>query len=170
MLKFLKNLVGRADAPLPASPVAYPRPMAEMVEYLVLLQTQGTAPGRGRTGNLLRLGAALSEDPYCLGYVAGMFDCLCHQWDVPVDERRLVIGSATTLLFRDLLDACCDQRRAGAIEDAAFNGMRRYAGDLEFARGKFDGCSELTRYTATKEPADMPGRLHERLKQLAAAA
>lgn len=48
--------------------------------------------------------------------------------------------------------------------------MQNLAGDLEFVRGKFDGRSELTRYTATTGPADMPVRLHERWKQLAAVA
>lgn len=170
MLKFLKTLAGNAAAPQPPSPVAYPRPMAEMVEYLVLLQTQGTAPSRGRTGNLLRLGITLSEDPYCLGYLSGMFEALCHHWDIPAGERPLVVGSASTMMFRDLLENCCDLRRAAAIEDAAFNGMRRYASDPVFLRGKFDGCSELTRYAATRDASDMPARLHDRLKELAAGA
>jgi hypothetical protein len=170
VLNFLKNLIGSADAPPHPSPVAYPRPMAEMVEYLILLQTQGSAPSRGKTGTLLGLCKQLSEDPYCLGYLHGMFDSLCHQWDVPTGERRLVIGTASTLLFRDLLESCCDLRRASAIEDAAFNGLHTFANDPAFLRGKFDGCSELTRYTATKEATDMPARLHERLKQLAETA
>jgi hypothetical protein len=170
VLKFLKSLFGAADAHLPTSPVAYPRPMAEMVEYLVLLQTQGTAPSRGRKGNLLRLGRILSEDAYCLGYLNGMFDALCLQWDVPAAEHRLVTGSACTLLFRDLLDGCCDLRTASVIEDAAFNNTNALGGDQAFLRGKFDGCSELTRYTATKNLKDMPAMLHERLKQLAEAA
>ena len=170
MLKFLKALAGTPAAPLPVSPVAYPRPMAEMVEYLVLLQTQGTAPSQGRKGSLLRLGRTLSEDAYCLGYVQGMFDALCHQWEVPAAERRLVIGSASTLMFRDLLDGCCDLRTITVIEDTAFNRMHAYAGDPDFLRGKFDGCSELTRYTATRESKDMPALLHGRLRQLAEAA
>lgn len=170
MLTFLKNLFGAADARIPTSPVAYPRPMAEMVEYLVLLQTQGTAPSRGRQGSLLRLGTTLSEDVYCLGYVHGMFDALCQQWDVPAGERRLVTGSACTLLFRDLLDGCCDLRTAATIEDAAFNRAHTSTGDPEFLRGKFDGCTELTRYTATKERRDMPVKLHARLKQIEASS
>lgn len=168
VLKFLKTLFGAADASMPTSPVVYPRPMAEIVEYLVLLQTQGTAPSRGRQGSLLRLARALSEDAYCLGYLNGMFDALCQQWDVPAGERRLVTGSACTLLFRDLLDGCCDLRTAATIEDAAFNRAHAVAGDPEFLRGKFDGCTELTRYTVTKDSKDMPAKLHERLKQLAA--
>ena len=170
MLNFLKSLLGTADANIPTSPVAYPRPMAEMVEYLVLLQTQGTAPSRGRQGSLLRLCGNLSEDAYCLGYLHGMFDALCQQWDVPAGERRLVTGSAFTLLFRDLLDGCCDLRTASTIEDAAFNHAQAFSGDPEFLRGKFDGCTELTRYTVTKERHDMPVKLHERLKQLAATS
>jgi hypothetical protein len=170
MLNFLKNILGKTDPLQPPSPVAYPRPMAEMVEYLILLQTCGTAPSSGRKGNLLRLGSCLSEDAYCLGYLNGMFDCLCEQWEVPVSERKLVIGTAFTLLFRDLLDECCDPRCVGKIEDTAFNGLHAFANDPIFLRGKFDGCSELTRYTATKEQAHMPERLHERLKQLAVAA
>lgn len=170
MLNFLKTILGRTDE-LPApGPVAYPRPMAEMVEYLILLQTCATAPSSGRKGALLRLGNLLSEDPYCLGYLHGMFDCLCEQWEVPAFERKLVVGTASTLLFRDLLDECCDPRCVGKIEDTAFNGLHAFANDPVFLRGKFDGCSELTRYTATKEQAHMPERLHERLKQLAVAA
>lgn len=142
--------------------------MAEMVEFLILLQMQGTAPVSGKSGNLLRLATTLSQDPYCLGYLTGMFDSLCHQWEVPASERRLVIGSAATLMFRDLLDTCCDPRRTAAIEDAAFNGVLTFANDAAFLRGKFDGCSELTRYTATKNRDDMPARLHDRLKHLAA--
>ena len=144
--------------------------MAEMVEYLILLQTCGTAPSRGRKDNLLRLGTLLSEDPYCLGYLHGMFDSLCEQWDVPAAERRLVVGTASTLMFRDLLDGCCDPRCIGKIEDAAFNGVHAHADGVAFQRGKFDGCTELTRYTATKEQIHMPSRLHDRLKQLAEAA
>lgn len=169
VLKFLKHLFGTTDTPALSSPVAYPRPMAEMVEYLILLQTQGTAPSRGRTGSLLRLGRALSEDAYCLGYLQGMFDSLCHQWDVPANERRLVIGSASTLMFRDLLEGCCDLRTAAAIEDTAFNRVHALAGNPAFLRGKFDGCSELTRYTATRDAKDMPARLHDRLKHLASS-
>lgn len=142
--------------------------MAEMVEYLILLQAPGTAPGGSRHGKLLGLTTTLSTDPYCLGYMTGMFDSLCHQWDVPACERRLVIGSAATLMFRDLLETCCEPRRGAAIEDAAFNGVLAFANDPAFLRGKFDGCSELTRYTATREREDMPARLHERLKHLAA--
>lgn len=167
MLNLLKKLAGKPEQLAPPSPVAYPRPMAEMVEYLILLQTCGTAPSRGRQGNLLRLGSLLSEDPYCLGYLHGMFDSLCEQWEVPAAERKLVIGTASTLLFRDLLDGCCDPRSVGRIEDTAFNGLHAHANDRTFLRGKFDGCTELTRYTATKDQADMPARLHDRLKQLA---
>jgi hypothetical protein len=167
VLNFLKNLVGSTDAP---PPPAYPRPMAEMTEYLVLLQTCGTAPNRGRQGNLLRLATALSEDPYCLGYLHGMFDSLCEQWDVPAAERRLVVGTASTILFRDLLDGCCDPQCVGKIEDASFNRLHTYAGDRVFQRGKFDGCTELTRYTATGEQGYLPVLLHARLKQLAEAA
>lgn len=167
VLNLLKKLAGKPERLPPRSPVAYPRPMAEMVEYLILLQNCGTAPSRGRQGNLLRLGGLLSEDPYCLGYLHGMFDSLCEQWEVPAAERKLVIGTASTLLFRDLLDGCCDPRSVGRIEDAAFNGLHAYANDRTFLRGKFDGCTELTRYTATKDQADMPARLHDRLKQLA---
>jgi hypothetical protein len=170
MLKFLKSLFGNNDTPALPSPVAYPRPMAEMVEYLILLQTQGTAPSRGRKGSLLRLGTTLSEDAYCLGYLQGMFDALCHQWEVPANEQRLVIGSAFTLMFRDLLEGCCDPRRASVIEDKAFNQVHALAGDAAFLRGKFDGCSELTRYTATKDARDMPAKLHDRLKQLASSS
>ena len=171
VLKFLKKLVAspKAAPPVP-SPVAYPRPMAEMVEYLVLLQTCSTAPSRGRQGNLLRLAMLLAEDPYCLGYLHGMFDSLCEQWQIPAAERRLVVGTASTILFRDLLDGGCDPRTIGKLEDAAFNGLLAFANDPAFQRGKFDGCTELTRYTATKEQRDMPSRLHERLRQLAEAA
>lgn len=168
VLKFLKNLaVSSASAPGPA---AYPRPMAEMAAYLILLQAAGTAPGSGRKGNVLRLAILLGKDPYCLGYLHGIFDALCEQWDVPPAERRLIVGTASTLLFRDLLDGCCDPRAAGMIEDRAFNGLHVFAGHAEFRRGRFDGCTELTRYTATKERRDMPARLHEHLKQLALPA
>ena len=173
VLNFLKILVGaRAAANFDSGPgpIAYPRPMAEMAEYLILLQTRGTAPSRGRNGNLLRLATFLGEDPYCLGYLHGMFDSLCEQWEVPASERRLVVGTASTILFRDLLEGCCDPRTVGRLEDAAFNGLHAFANDPSFRRGKFDGCSELTRYTATKEQGDMPVRLHARLKQLAEAA
>lgn len=144
--------------------------MAEITEYLILLQTCGTAPSRGRQGSLLRLATHLSEDPYCLGYLHGMFESLCEQWDVPAAERRVVIGTASTILFRDLLDGCCDPRCAGKIEDTAFNGLHAYAGVPVFQRGKFDGCTELTRYTATGDQGHLPGLLHQRLKQLAEAA
>lgn len=167
MLNFLKNLVGSPGTPQQPGPVAYPRPMAEMAEYLILLQTCGTAPSRGRQGNLLRLATLLGEDPYCLGYLHGMFDSLCEQWEVPAAERRLVVGTASTILFRDLLDGCCDPRTVGTIEDRAFNGLLVHAADPAFRQGKFDGCTELTRYTATKDQGDMPSRLHARLKQLA---
>lgn len=170
MLTFLKNIFGGADASLLHTPIPYPKTMAEMVEFLVLLQAPGTAPESGKSGNLLRLTTTLSKDPYCLGYLTGMFDSLCHQWDVPAGERRLVIGSASTLLFRDLLNTCCDPRSASRIEDDAFNGALTLANDAAFLRGKFDGCSELTRYTATKRRDDMPVRLHERFKHLAALA
>lgn len=170
VLKFLKNLVGSTGTPPSPGPVAYPRPMAELTEYLVLLQTCGTAPNRGRQGNLLRLATLLSEDPYCLGYLHGMFDALCEQWEVPAAERRVVAGTASTVLFRDLLDGCCDPRCAGKIEDTAFNNLHAYAGDPVFQHGKFDGCTELTRYTATGERGHLPGLLHQRLKQLAEAA
>lgn len=144
--------------------------MAEMVEFLALLQMQATAPGEQKGGNLLRITTALSEDAYCLGYLTGMFESLCHQWEVPANEQRVVIGSAFTLLFRDLLENRCDIRQAAAIEDAAFNSARRFANDPVFLRGKFDGCSELNRYTATKSRDDMPVQLHHRLKQLVVAA
>jgi hypothetical protein len=169
VLNFLKNLVASSNHTSPASPVAYPRPMAEMTEYLVLLQTCGTAPSRGRQGNLLRLATHLSEDPYCLGYLHGMFESLSEQWDVPAAERRVVIGTASTILFRDLLDGC-DPRCVGKIEDTAFNGLHAHAGDPVFQRGKFDGCTELTRYTATGDQGHLPSLLHQRLRQLAEAA
>ncbi|OWW20578.1 hypothetical protein [Noviherbaspirillum denitrificans] len=169
MLNFLKNLTDSSPA-TPPGPVAYPRPMAEMAEYLILLQAAGTAPGSGRKGNLLRLATLLADDPYCLGYLHGMFDSLCEQWEVPATERRLVIGTASTILFRDLLDDCCEPRTIGTIEDKAFNGLHAFAGDGDFRRGRFDGCTELTRYTATRERNDIPARLHERLKQLLEAA
>lgn len=168
MLKILKNLAGTADAPPTVSPVAYPRPMAELVEYLVLLQARGTAPGCGRKGSLLRLGATLSEDPYCRGYLHGMFDALCQQWDVPAPEQRVVIGTASTLMFRNLLEGRCHPHDIAKIEDAAFNALHAHANDAAFLRGKFDGCSELNRYAATKQAAHMPARLHERLKCVAA--
>lgn len=171
VLNFLKNLVGSsASPPSTPGPVAYPRPMAELAEYLILLQTAGTAPQRGRNGNLLRLAMLLGEDPYCLGYLHGMFDSLCEQWEVPAAERRLVVGTASTILFRDLLDDCCDPRTVGKLEDAAFNGLVTHAAHPAFLRGKFDGCTELTRYTATGEQADMPCRLHAYLRKLAEAA
>lgn len=174
VLHLLKALVGSSNTPSPsiAAPttVAYPRPMAEMVEYLVLLQACGTAPDRGRKGNLLWLGTLLSEDAYCLGYLHGMFDSLCEQWDVPATERRLVVGTASTIFFRDLLDGCCDPRGVGRIEDTAFNGLHTLANDPGFRRGMFDGCTELTRYTATGEVAHMPSRLHDRLRQVTEAA
>lgn len=170
VLNFLKNLVGPSKAAISVSSIAYPRPMAEMAEYLILLQTCGTAPSRGRQGNLLRLATHLSEDPYCLGYLHGMFESLCEQWDVPAAERRVVTGTASTILFRDLLDNCCEPRCTGKIEDVAFNGLHAYAGDPVFQRGKFDGCTELTRYTATGDQGHLPGLLHQRLRQLAEAA
>lgn len=168
MLKYLKTFFASPDAPFLQTPVTYPGAMAEMVEYLILLQAPGTAPGRGKNGALLDIATALSRDAYCLGYVSGLFDALCHQWEVPVSEQRLVIGSASTLMFRDLLDTC-DPRSASAIEDAAFNSALMHAADPAFLRGKFDGCSELTRYTATKDQKDLPTRLHERLLHLASA-
>lgn len=174
VLHLLKALFGSPDTTSPtiAAPatVAYPRPMAEMVEYLILLQTCGTAPSRNRKGNLLWLATLLSEDAYCLGYLQGMFDSLCEQWDVPSAERRLVTGTAATLFFRDLLDGCCDPRGVGRIEDMAFNGLHIMANDPGFRRGMFDGCTELTRYTATRDKGHLPGLLHERLRQLAEAA
>ena len=170
MLTFLKSLFAGAEAPLLKTPASYPGTMAEMVEYLVLLQAPGTAPGSNRKDNLVRLATTLGNDPYCLGYLTGMLECLCHQWEVPAPEQRLVMGSATTLLFRDLLDKCCDPRRATVIEDAAFNGLLAFGSDPAFQRGKFDGCSELTRYSATKEQQDMPAKLHDRLRQLATSA
>ena len=166
VLKFFKNILPGAKGPLLHTAAAAPRTMAELVEFLILLQAQGTAPNSGREGNVLRLANLLSTDPYCLGYMNGMFESLCHQWEVPVAEQQLVSGSACTLLFRDLLENCCDLRHASTIEDAAFNGARLHAGDPAFQRGKFDGCSELMRYTATKKRDDMPTMLHERFKQL----
>lgn len=169
MLNSLKNLFGGNTSLLSGSS-QYPGMMAEMVEFLTLLQMQGTAPGEQKGGNLLRITSALSEDAYCLGYLTGMFESLCHQWEVPANEQRVIIGSAFTLLFRDLLENRCDIRHASAIEDAAFNCARRFANDPVFLRGKFDGCSELNRYTTTKSSDDMPVQLHHRLKQLVVAA
>jgi len=170
VLKFFKDLLGGAKAPLLDTPASSPRHMAELVEFLILLQAPGTAPASGKKGNLLRLATSLSQDPYCLGYMMGMFDSLCQQWEVPASEQRVITGSACTLLFRDLLENVCDLRHAATIEDAAFNGARQHASDPAFQRGKFDGCSELTRYMATKKRDDMPLRLHVRLKELLAQA
>lgn len=170
MLKFLKDLFKAAEAPLLQTPVGYPGAMAEMAEYLILLQAKGTAIGQGRNDTLVRVASTVSSDPYCLGYMTGMFEALCEQWEVPPPERRLVTGSAMTLMFRDMLDACGDTRRTTVIEDAAFNGVLNHAGDPVFSRGRFDGCSELTRYAATREQMDIPARLRERLLQVAAPA
>lgn len=169
MLKFLKSLFPDNDAPFLQTPVTYPGAMAEMVEYLILLQAPRSAANAGKSGNLLRLADTLSKDPYCLGYMAGMFESLCHQWEVTATERRLVIGSATTLMFRDLLDKC-DPRSALSIEDAAFNSALMYAADPAYLRGKFDGCTELTRYAATKDQRDMPAQLQQHLQHLTESA
>ncbi|HEY0845054.1 MAG TPA: hypothetical protein VGE12_06780 [Noviherbaspirillum sp.] len=169
MLKLLKTLLTGVDAPLLNTPTSYPGAMAEMVEYLILLQTPRSSSGRGKNAVLLQLATTLSKDPYCLGYVTGMFECLCHQWEVPPGEHRVVMGSATTLLVRDLLDSCGDPRSTTHIEDAVFNGALAFAGDPAFQRGKFDGCSELTRYAATKEQTDLPEGLHQRLVELMAS-
>lgn len=167
MLKFLKNLLAAAPAPLIDTPASYPGTMAEIVEYLVLLQASGPGNGRSSKGNLFRIAVTLSEDPYCLGYLTGMFDALCQHAEVPVTERRLIIRSACSLLFHDLLGSCTDSRSAATIEAAAFSRSLTLAQDPEFLRGRFDGCSELVRYTATKEHAYLPSKLHGHLKQLA---
>lgn len=170
MLKFFKGLFTGTETPFLQTPVGYPGAMAEMAEYLILLQAKGTAIGRGKNDTLVRLATTMSRDPYCLGYMTGMFEALCEQWEVPAQERRLVTGNATTLMLRDMLDGCEDTRRVTLIEDAAFNGLLTHASDPAFTRGRFDGCSELTRYAATKEQADMPSRLRERFLQIATPA
>lgn len=170
MLKILKGLFTAAETPFLQTPVSTPGAMAEMAEYLILLQAKGTTIGHGKNDTLLRLASTISTDPYCLGYMTGMFESLCEQWEVPAQERRLVTGSATTLMLRDMLESCNDTRRVTLIEDAAFNGVLNHASEPAFSRGRFDGCSELTRYAATREQSDMPSRLRDRLLQLAAPA
>lgn len=169
MLKLLKNFLAGVDAPLLQTPASFPGAMAEMVEYLILLQTPRSSSGRGKNAVLLQLATTLSKDPYCLGYVTGMLESLCHQWDVPPGEQRVVMGSATTLLVRDLLDSCGDPHSTTHIEDAVFNGVLNFACDADFQRGKFHGCSELTRYATTKEQSDLPEGLHQRLVELMAS-
>lgn len=166
MLKYLKGLFTGTETPFLQTPASYPGAMAELAEYIILLQAKGTVAGNGRNDTLVRLATTLSRDPYCLGYVAGMFESLCQQWEVPAQECRLVAGSATTILLRDLLESCKDTRRVTFIEDAAFNGLLNYASDPGFVRGRFDGCTELTRYATTKEQADMPLKLRERLQAI----
>lgn len=166
MLKYLKGLFTGTETPFLQTPASYPGAMAELAEYIILLQAKGAVAGNGRKDTVVRLATMLSRDPYCLGYLTGMFESLCQQWEVPAQEQRLVAGSATTLLLRDLLESCQDTRRVAFIEDAAFNGALNYASDPGFVRGRFDGCSELTRYATTKEQADMPLKLRERLQAI----
>lgn len=142
--------------------------MAEMVETLVLLQISGTSPDSGTNGNLLRLGMTLSRDPYCLGYINGMFDALCQLWEVRPSDRKLIVGTAYMKMFRSLLSPLPDRHRASMISSEAFPRSLTVADDAAFRRGHFDGCSELVRYTTTKEQRDIPTRLHEHLKRMAA--
>jgi len=169
VLKFWKNLSSAAATSLLDTPAEYPATMAEMVEFLVLLQVVGTGTGSSAKGNRLRIAITLSEDPYCLGYLSGMFDALCQHGKVPAAERRLIIGRAYALMFRDLLDGCADPRYAAAIEAAAFTRSLTLTQDPDFRRGQFDGCTELVRYAATRERAHLPVKMHAHLKAQTAA-
>lgn len=158
MFDALKRIFGFKNKKTLKTPVEYPGKMSEIVGNLIFVQTLGT--GLRDFDDSSRMVNKLAEDRYCLGYMMGMFDCLCQNWNVPDGDDIIVIGAAFALLF-DGMDE--NNERAIIVGQTAFHRAISNSNNPLFSQGQIDGGSELKRYGDTKDKKYIPKMLHEYL-------
>jgi hypothetical protein len=161
MLGLLKRLVTKSKPPPPAfrTPKEYPADMADIVRHLYFTQLTGTVFDFVNMDSTQSV-EIMSQDPYTLGYMMGMFDCLCQHWQVPYLETPAILRACFGCAYLGLMQNDIGNIRAVNLGLVAFDRAVRLADDPVFCKGQQDGGSELKQYGETKADVDFPNKLH----------